>query len=203
MSGAENMLRLFVAIHAPEDIRTRIQEAQDSLRRAVPQARVSWARREQFHLTIRFLGAVAADRVPSLIGALENGCRGIMPLELRAAGVGFFPNARRPRVVWVGVRETLDRLRALHQAVQEVSMQFSSEEPETHFSGHITLARIKEIGRAETESLDRAAKGLSLTIFGEWTADHIHLMRSELSPKGSRHTSLAAIVLGSRNLTNR
>ena len=58
--------RLFIAVTIPEEIKAKIQEAQGELRRALPERAVRWTRREQFHLTMRFLGDVEAARVEAL-----------------------------------------------------------------------------------------------------------------------------------------
>ena len=67
--------RLFVALTAPEPVRGEVEKAQAELRRCVPRARVTWTRREQFHLTLKFLGNVAGERV----GQLVEAARGCLP----------------------------------------------------------------------------------------------------------------------------
>ena len=107
--------RLFIAVTIPEEIKAKIEEAQAELRRALPAHGVRWTRREQFHLTLRFLGDVDAARVEPLGEAIRAVCRGFGPLHLRAERVGFFPDLRYPRVVWVGVQ---DQARAVAPAAR-------------------------------------------------------------------------------------
>ena len=52
--------RLFVAVAVPDDVKAKMEAAQADLRRVLPDRNVRWARREQFHLTLRFLGDVEA-----------------------------------------------------------------------------------------------------------------------------------------------
>jgi 2'-5' RNA ligase len=189
-------LRLFIAVHLPDEVRERIAEAQHALQRILPEASARWTRPEQFHLTLRFLGSVDAQEVPPIIEALRNVCRGFGPLQLRAANIGFFPRASSPRVIWVGLSDSHEHLPALHRAVQEATKTFSAQEVEPHFTGHVTLGRIKGIRRSEAEPLAKTTAGLAGSVFGDWLAREIHLMRSELSPTGARHTSLASIPLG-------
>jgi len=187
--------RLFVAVTIPEAVKAKIEESQAELRRALPERGARWARREQFHLTLRFLGDVEAARVEALGEALRAACRNFGALYLRAEGVGFFPNLHHPRVVWVGVRDEADHLPRLQQAVESATQGFTVEEKEGRFTGHVTLARIKSIGRPEAEALGKAAAGVANRHFGQWTAYQIELMRSELLPQGARHSTLAAIAL--------
>lgn len=187
--------RLFIAVTLPNEVKAKIEAAQAELRRALPEPGVRWTRREQFHLTLKFLGDVDATRVQPLEEAIRAACRGFSPLHLRAEQVGFFPNLRYPRVFWVGVEDQTGQLPRLQPAVDAATRAFTNEQKEEHFTGHITLARIKAISRPEAESLGKAAAGMTERLFGQWTACEVELMRSVLSPKGARHSSLAAIAL--------
>src|ERR1039458_2056675 len=89
--------RLFIAVTIPEEVKAKIAEAQSELRRALPERSVRWTKREQFHLTLRFLGNVDAPRVEALEEALRAACRGFSALWLSARGIGFFPDLRFPR----------------------------------------------------------------------------------------------------------
>ncbi|MGO8674498.1 MAG: RNA 2',3'-cyclic phosphodiesterase [Limisphaerales bacterium] len=187
--------RLFVALSVPEEVEREVHKAQEELRRAITQARVTWTRREQFHLTLGFLGNVAAGRVGALVEAVRGACGGFAPLRLRAVGVGCFPDMRSPRVVWLGVGDAQQALPRLQRAIQAASASFTSQESEERFSGHLTLGRIKGIGRVEAERLAGHARAMAERLFGEWTAEGVQIMRSELSPQGARHTVLATIPL--------
>ena len=194
--------RLFLAVAIPEEVKARIEDAQAELRRAVPDASARWTRRAQFHLTLKFLGDVEGARVEALIKAMRGACRGFTPLRLRAEGVGCFPDPRQPRVLWTGVRDAAEQLPRLHAAVNLASRDFTAEAKEERFAGHVTLARLKGIKRAEAEALARVAAGLRERRFGQWAAGQIELLRSELAPQGARHTLLAAIALAESSAAN-
>ena len=187
--------RLFIAVTIPEEIKAKIEEAQSELRRALPERGVRWTRREQFHLTLRFLGDVEAARVEALGEAIRAACRGFGALHVRAERVGFFPDLRYPRVFWVGVQDQAEQLPRLQEAAERATREFTTEAKEGQFTGHVTLARIKGIKRPEADALGKAAAGMAERRFGQWTAYKVELMRSELLPQGARHTSLASIAL--------
>jgi RNA 2',3'-cyclic 3'-phosphodiesterase len=187
--------RLFIALAIPEGVKAKMEEAQAELRQALPNRSVRWARREQFHLTLRFLGDVEAARVEALGEAVRAACRGFGALHLRAERVGFFPDLRYPRVVWVGVQDEAEQLPRLQQAVEVATESFTTEAKEKRFTGHVTLARIKGIKRPEAEALGEAAAGMADRLFGQWTAYQLELMRSVLLPEGAQHSTLAAIAL--------
>ena len=194
MSDTERY-RLFVALEVPEEVKEKMEAAQADLRQALPDRNVRWARREQFHLTLRFLGDVEVARVEALAEAIRGACAGFGALHLRAQGIGCFPERGYPRVVWVGVRDEAEQLPRLQQLVESATESFTSEAKEARFTGHLTLGRIKGIKRSEAEALGKAAAGMANRPFGRWTAHQIELMRSELSPQGAQHTSLAGIAL--------
>jgi 2'-5' RNA ligase len=188
-------LRLFIAIRLPDEIQAAIEKAQTRLRSSLRQSSVGWTRREQLHLTLRFLGNVEAHRVEGLIAASRSACCDFASLALRVEEVGFFPNDRFPRVIWAGVRDSGQQLGLLQTAVQTATQEFCSEPPDHRFQGHVTLGRIKDLKRSETATLVRAASALANERFGAWTATGIELMRSELSSSGAEHERLASFPL--------
>lgn len=188
-------LRLFIAIPIPENVKDEIERIQAELRSAVRTDGIRWTQRHQFHLTLKFLGAVPENRVEALKHAVWEASRGFPALLLQAGGVGFFPSARAPRVVWVGVNDNDNVLPKLHPLIEAAAAEFSDEKPEKHFSGHVTLARIKRIGRTETSELTKLALSMANRILGNWSADQLEIIRSELLPSGSRYTTLANIPL--------
>lgn len=193
------VLRLFVAISLPEAVKDKIEKAQRELRDAFPGKLVRWTRREQFHLTLKFLGNVAESRVDELSAALREACLGFAAMRLRGERVGFFPDMRYPRVVWVGVRDDKDALSMLQSAIEAATRDFTDERPEKKFAGHVTLGRIQRINRPQAEALAKLAGGMSERFFGEWVGDKIELIRSELLTGGSRYTILAAVPLSGKN----
>src|SRR5438093_9744721 len=120
-------LRLFVAIQMPEQIKVELAAAQAELRRLLPERGVAWTRPEHFHLTLKFLGQVEAQRVAALSQQLERACQDFSPLPLRAERVGAFPDVRFPRVIWVGLKDDAGGLPQLQAAVEAASRDFTGE----------------------------------------------------------------------------
>jgi 2'-5' RNA ligase len=189
-------LRLFVAVSIPEEIKREMGRAQAELRQALPADAMRWTRPEQFHLTLKFLGKVEANQIETLAARLEAACLGFVPIRLRAEQIGFFPARGRPRVVWVAVRDEQGELTRLHQDIEKASRAFTDEEPEGNFTGHATIGRARNIRREDLELLARFAGKMRERVFGEWIADGVELMRSELSAEGARHTAVRNIPFG-------
>jgi RNA 2',3'-cyclic 3'-phosphodiesterase len=187
--------RLFVAIALPEPVRHAIEKAQDELRAALPAKSVRWTRSEQFHLTMRFLGGVEAQQVDRLNDALRRACAGSGELQLRAARIGIFPGPRRPRVVWIGVDDRGGRLAELERSIETATNAFTEEPPQGTFTGHITLARCRDLNRRETSTLTSLVQAMTHRSFGDWIAGGVDIIRSQPTPQGSRYTTLATINL--------
>jgi RNA 2',3'-cyclic 3'-phosphodiesterase len=188
-------VRVFIAVQLPEPVKDRIARTQNELRDALPGRSFRWTRPEQLHVTLKFLGNVESDRVEDLSRSVNRACGGFGVLELRAGGIAAFPDLRRPRVVWTHVEERDQRLLPLQRIVDETTAGFTSERPHETFTGHVTLGRCKTIARAQTATLARLAQAMADRCFGEWTADDIAIVRSELASGGSRYTTLATIRL--------
>jgi 2'-5' RNA ligase len=193
---ADESLRLFIALQLPEPVKDSIREAQAELRAALPEHAVRWTRAEQLHVTLRFLGEVDRSRTEALVLSVARACDGFGAVGLRAAGLGMFPDARRPRVIWVGVSDPAGRLTRLQRAIEAAAAAFTAEKPERTFTGHVTIGRCRDMGRRDVVELRTLGDAMQRRQFGEWTADRVDIVRSELGPGGSRHTTFAALNLG-------
>src|SRR5947207_10970042 len=140
-------MRCFIAIDLPPDIKAEISRQQAALRAALAQApardqKINWTRPDGIHLTLKFLGET--DRVNEVTEALQ----GIGPFEkfsVEVKGFGFFPDARRPRVLWTGI-DAPPALGELASRV-ETAMEKMGFPPEGRaFAPHLTLARFKSPG---------------------------------------------------------
>lgn len=145
------MPRLFVAVDFPEEVRRGLAASVVWMGEFKKSVKIVPA--ENFHLTLRFLGATAEDRVESVKGALEDEARGLPACELRLGRWGVFPEMGAPKVFWVGVepRETL-----LGMAERsEVAAQKAGFAAETRkFGPHVTIARVGD-SKAPEEFLRR------------------------------------------------
>jgi 2'-5' RNA ligase len=151
---------------------------------------------ENFHVTLKFLGGVDGDRVVSLVDALRVAATGRRAFDLEIVGLGAFPTATRPRVLWAGVTTGAAPLGALAGAVEDAMAGLGFEREARAFSAHITLGRVREPVRAP--ALAEALGAAGGRPFGRVAIDRVTLMRSDLSPRGARYTELASIPLSPR-----
>jgi len=183
MTGAE--IRLFVALELPASVRTAIGEIADRLRPAAG-PNVRWTDPRGIHLTLKFIGEVPAAQLDPIRGALA-GVRDAQPIETAFRGLGWFPNARRPRVFWAGV-EAGAELAALAARVESALEPLGIARESRDFHPHLTLARIKFNDRLE--GLKREAERLGTPEFGRATYTEFDLMQSTLNPRGAIYTRI-------------
>ena len=110
-------IRSFIAIELPQAVKQELTDLESLLKKQLP-AVVKWVGPEGIHLTLKFLGAVDADRVDEVKMAIDEAVQGVMPFGLEVRDVGAFPNLSRVQVIWVGVKGELDKLMYLQKQVE-------------------------------------------------------------------------------------
>ena len=180
--------RMFCAINLPLELRDRLQEHIARLRETIPLARASWNRDDKLHLTIKFLGDVATDRVVNLSLAAERAVSGLKPFKLAAEGCGSFPPRGQPRVLWIGIEDSTEALARLYTRLEEeCAGQGFAAEPRP-FHPHLTIARLRNPQHATQLAATHKELGFAQM---EFSVDELVVIRSELSSKGSRYTELS------------
>jgi 2'-5' RNA ligase len=181
------MVRLFVALEIAEDVRARLAERQERLRRT--HAHVAWVAPGNLHVSLAFLGNVGRELVP-LVSLVLDDCAAACPgFSLSVGGVGWFGSARSPRVLWAGVAAHPAIMR-LQEAVAQGLRQLGLKIEDRPFKPHITLGRVRSArGRAE---LVAAARELADAEAGTVACSRVVLMRSELRPDGAVYSVLHA-----------
>lgn len=172
-------------------MQARLAEASEPLRAG--RRAVSWTPPGNFHVTLKFLGAVEEPRVPGIVEALREAVAGHSAFAMTVHGLGAFPSASRPRVIWAGIESGAGRLTALARAVEAALVPLGFEAATRPFSAHVTLGRVREPG--PDPSLARALARAAAAPLGETRVERLVLMRSELSPRGSRYTEVASLPL--------
>jgi len=171
------MLRLFIAVDLPAEIRPAIVD----LCQGIGAAR--WVRPEQLHITLRFLGDTPEDQLDDLRERLRQVRAPGFELALR--GTGVFPPAgdRKPaRVLWLGL-DPPEPLRILKIAV-DTALGPDPEAAKRGFSPHLTLARFPIRPRHD---LDRFLADHAGFDGGRFLVGTFRLYRSTLRPAGALH----------------
>jgi RNA 2',3'-cyclic 3'-phosphodiesterase len=181
-------MRLFTAIDLPAAITDKLSALVGRLR---PEAKIQWSAAGNLHITTKFIGEWPEPRLGEITEVLRS-LAGCDPIPIAVRGLGWFPNARAPRVFWAGV-EAGEPLAGLARATDEAVAGIGVARESRPYSPHLTLARIKE--PVPLERLRAAVGGLASTEFGSLVADRFCLYRSERKPTGSVYTKIEEFPL--------
>ena len=98
-------MRLFVALELNSEVVVALTEL---IRRLQPHAQLRWVHPENMHVTLKYIGEWSPKRLDEVVSQLsEVRLPATEPvLNVPVAGLGFFPNAHRPRVFWAGAENT-------------------------------------------------------------------------------------------------
>lgn len=184
------MVRAFIALDLPEETRRTVGELQARLQRARLGVSVSWVKNENLHLTLQFLGYVPDEKIPTLSASLERIGEAQPPFEMRVAGLGAFPDTRRPRVIWVGCEDAQGRLHRLADAVRAAMQPLGLEPERREFAAHLTLGRVRSPRPDAT--LTKLLDSLRDWDGGTVLVEAVHLFESQLNPQGSIYTKLSS-----------
>jgi 2'-5' RNA ligase len=140
----KNQLRTFIAVEIDRAIRARAGELIALLRGAA--ADVKWVEPENLHVTLKFLGDVHQRDILAVCRAVEQGAAELAPFELEVRGAGAFPNAARPRTVWLGAEAGAEQMVLLHDRVEAALAELGFREEHRRFQTHLTIGRVRGVG---------------------------------------------------------
>jgi len=179
-------VRLFVALEIPAAVRDNLATLVKDLRNSEPKAR--WVRPENLHVTLKFLGETPSEKLEDIRKAL-SAVHSEQPVELDFRGLGFFPDERRPRVVWAGV-DASPNVQSLAASIDQALEKIGFPREDRPFTPHLTLARFSS--PRITEKLRAAMQQNMARESGLLKTNEFHLIESKLKPSGAEYTRLAS-----------
>jgi RNA 2',3'-cyclic 3'-phosphodiesterase len=192
----DEVFRTFIAIELDETLRIAIGRVQGKLKRAAPPGGVKWVAPDGIHLTLKFLGDTPRSRIPQIETALQVACAAHAPFEFSVEGRGCFPSFRRPRVVWVAVRDKGQTLAHLQTDVEKRVAPLGWPTEERGFSPHLTIGRVaKGADRAIEEEIGRIVERSVVEQIGSQRVTAVSLIQSDLRPAGPVYTRLLSVPL--------
>jgi 2'-5' RNA ligase len=188
-------IRSFIAIELPPEIKLALETLQAQLK-SPDQTWVKWVDPHGIHLTLKFLGNVAADRIDDIIKAMREAAGGTPTLHLALKGMGVFPNLRQVQVAWVGLDGELEQLRQLQQRIEVNLARLGFTRESRPFTPHLTLARLRDRASAEErQAFGRSVAGASLEADYAFEVTAIGLIKSKLTRAGAVYSQLGSVGL--------
>lgn len=194
----EPTLRTFIAIELDPEVRDALSRAQGKFKRGAPDGAVKWVNPESIHLTLKFLGDTPVSKVSKVADAMAAAREGLSAFDLSIEGRGCFPNCRRPRVIWVAVRDLSGgSLNRLQDAVERLVSPLGFPTEERGFSPHLTLGRIARNVSPQVEAAVGALVQDSVVeLIARQQVTALSLIKSDLRPTGPVYYTLASARLG-------
>ena len=182
-------MRLFVALELTPEVHAAVRAVVERLRGT--DADVRWVQPEGMHLTLKFIGEVPAEKLEPIRKALAD-VTSESAVQLRFHGLGYFPNPRRPRVIWIGV-EASANLAPLAARLEAALAPLGIAAEKRAYVPHLTLGRFRSEKRLARLQEEIAA--LPSTEFGGFATPVFALFQSKLSPRGAEYTRLEEFTL--------
>jgi RNA 2',3'-cyclic 3'-phosphodiesterase len=191
-------IRSFIAIELSDEVRAVLTDLQNHLKAGAPAQVVRWAAPESIHLTLHFLGDVAADDVEKITELIQLAALPYPPFDLTVGGLGCFPNTRRPRIIWAGVSGQTEILLNLQRNLGEKLKAIGVTPEARPYAPHLTVGRVKvglpqrqltQLGQMLEREQSKVGQLATLPV------TEISLMKSELKPAGAVYTRLASAKL--------
>lgn len=188
-------IRSFIAIELPDELKSELVQLEAQLK-SIDQPFVKWVDPYSIHLTLKFLGNVAADRIGEITKAMEEATQGVSSFNLQVRDLGVFPNLRRVQVAWVGLSGEMDKLARLQQRI-ESSLETLGFTPESRkFVPHLTLARVRNRASLnERQRLGELIASINFDTVHNIKVDSISLMRSQLTREGAIYSRISLVGL--------
>jgi 2'-5' RNA ligase len=182
-------IRCFLAVKVP---------AETALRRALKElsgmgGALKAVEPENLHVTLKFIVSAEPELIAEIKATATAAAGRQERSQLTLRGLGVFPSAQRPNVVWAGIEgRGAQTLSALAEDLENSLETLGLERENRPFTPHLTLARVKA---RPPEALRALLTRHSESVFGTAAVDEIVLIQSELRPEGSRYTVLERFPL--------
>jgi len=188
-------IRSFIAIELPAELKLELVQLEAQLKSG-KQLGVKWVDPDGIHLTMKFLGNIAVDRVEGITRAMEEAVRGISPFQLKVKELGVFPNLKRVQVAWVGLSGEVDKLAQLHKRIESNLTPLGFAPESRPFAPHLTLARLRaQISPDEKQRFGQLIANTTFEAAHAIEVDAINLMKSQLTREGAIYSQINSIRL--------
>lgn len=191
-------IRSFIAIEIPNPIQDVIARQTANLRKLYPYPKIRWVKPDNIHLTLKFLGNMSTSDLDKIAETISKDASLITPFSISFSGLGIFPNARKPRIIWMGISSP-PILLEFQSRIESILSNFGIQMEKRPFSPHITLGRFGDDQiNQNIENLVTELRSLNVSVINEVNISAIEIFKSDLKPDGPVYTSIHHIPLGNK-----
>jgi 2'-5' RNA ligase len=184
-------MRLFIALTLPPEVQSELSRFIEILKPAAGST-IRWVRPTNLHLTLKFLGEVREQNSKQVLDAVRQVADETLPFTFSLQGSGVFPDWKRPRVLWVGVKSAEPIV--LLSGRLDKNLQTLGFSPEARpFNPHLTLGRVNDgISETHLKGLITSFSQTENRLFGSVHAEEMHIIKSDLRPEEPLYTTWAS-----------
>ncbi len=187
--------RLFLAVDISDAARGAAENYTRGLRAEFPGLRVGWERPEKLHLTVKFLGDSDEGQTAAILDAARSVASDFEPFSLQISGTGVFPDAARPRILWLGITGEVSVLSDLNARFEAVGETIGFPRETRRFTSHLTVGRVREPFKSSALAGRHLAKKFGPADF---VVSAITVYESRLDPNGSSYSVLDRFEFGTK-----
>ena len=176
--------RLFIAIDISDDARKAAADYISNISKHHLASFAKWERPQKLHITVKFLGDTQETVLRSVKDVIDQNAKMTKPFEIELIGTGAFPNASKPRVLWLGVRQPSGAFADLARRIDTGSSELGFESENKSFNPHLTIARIRDPHDARELAAEHLSKAFGPIRF---ISSELVLYESHLLQSGSIH----------------
>ena len=176
-------MRSFVAVDIPGAVRNSVRDYMEGIKGSFGDV-MKWVAPENLHFTVKFLGEIPDAEAEVVERCMDAAADEIAPFELTLEDVGFFPTAKRPRIVWIGTDGGCENLLEVYQLLEGCLELEGFDRDEKPFSPHLTIGRVKK--HKDLIMPDRVPDFETMT----FDVGGISLVKSVLTPQGPIYETL-------------
>jgi 2'-5' RNA ligase len=183
------MTRLFVAINLDQEIKERIADLYEKFPPHVLKAK--FVPKDNIHVTLKFIGEKRDDDINDIIETLKHSHDDINPFSIHIRGLGAFPHAYAPKIIWVGADEP--KITELAQSIEDHLSTIGIKKEQKPYKAHITFARVRALYKKK--DVNDIIESLSDTDIGIQDVSSFSLVKSTLTPKGPIYKTIKDFFL--------
>lgn len=185
--------RIFISIDLPKNIKDRLIGYQEEISKSFLDFNdfcpIKWARKDDLHITLLFIGYAELNELQSIFDVIEKITENHEAFNINFKNISYGPNSASPKMIWIN-GEKADKLNKLQDDLASKLLDIGNS---NDFVPHISLGRIIrwEFNKIEPEERPDVYKEISLSV----PVSSIEVMESDLKKKGSRYAVLRSFPL--------
>lgn len=189
-------MRAFLAIDLPTELKKKLSELKEE---APADIKIKWVEEPNFHITLKFFGNISENFLEKIFKESEKIIKNYQSFQLTLNQLGFFPEKKIPRVVWIGLTTQDETLFDLQKALEKLFKRLKINSDKERFHPHITLFRIKSIGNLENfkNYLEKISQKTETLKGLNFKVNELIFFKSTLLPTGPLYEPLHKIPLKS------